>query len=284
MGTKTTISYADHTFSPWFGCEPVSPGCANCFARRWALNKMGVAAGGRWQASWRYWQQPLKWEKALAEGRVWQCSCGEYWTERQRCGAATKGLHDCGKLAAVVNRARVLTDLCDPFDDQVPEQWLARYLDLIHRTPHLDWLVLTKRPQLIRERLLTPTGWYRATLWHVNVWPGVSAENQEWADKRIPLLLTMPWVGPHWVSAEPLLGPIDLHLLDRPGVKWVVVGGMSGPGWRRWLCEIEWIEGIAAQCNVAGVPLWIKQDSGPRPGIQGRIPDELWEIKQLPTT
>jgi protein gp37 len=64
-------------------------------------------------------------------------------------------------------------------------------------------------------------------------------------------------------------------------ISFLVCGGESGPGHRP--CKIEWIESIVEQCRAAGVPCWCKQDSGPRPGQQGRIPDELWRVKQIPT-
>jgi protein gp37 len=313
MGAKTTISYADHTFSPWLGCAKQSPGCANCFAERWARKFCGhprhagkivwgpVTEGGkRLLASAAAWAAPLKWEKALAEGRVWVP--GDHQPQASLATAT------CEVLGKRIDRERVLTDLCDPFDEDVPLGWLARYLRLINETPHLDWLVLTKRPGNIGSRLHAISCGGAPSIPHFdkgtcdmasnsrdegfprNAWLGVSVENQEWLDRRAPKLLQTLAFGPRWVSLEPLLGPIDFNpwleqLANDPrNIGWVVVGGMTGPGWRRWLCEIEWIEGIAAQCNVAGVPLWVKQDSGPRPGMQGRIPDELWEIKQLPKT
>lgn len=134
-----------------------------------------------------------------------------------------------------------------------------------------------------------------------NVWCGVSAENQQWAAIRIPALLDMP-AAVRWVSLEPLLGPVDLtwcagvNAIDRdwvggpgggtgaphPLLDWVVVGGESGPGHRPM--EMAWLESIAEQCDYAGVPLFVKQDSNARAGQQGRISDELWARKEFPRT
>jgi protein gp37 len=131
-----------------------------------------------------------------------------------------------------------------------------------------------------------------------NVWLGVSAENQKWADIRVPSLLDTP-AAVRFVSAEPLLGPIDfgylagVSALDRdwcgsaaggtgaphPLLDWVIVGGESGPGHR--VMDIAWLESIVTQCQSAGVPVWVKQDSGPRSGMQGRIPDDLF-IQEFP--
>jgi protein gp37 len=150
----------------------------------------------------------------------------------------------------------------------------------------------------------TPMGWPLR-----NVWLGASCEDQQRADERIPLLLQTR-AAVRFVSLEPLLGPIDLERVlwgavgdstgyfDRDGrersrwiggqqmtprprnwLHWVIVGGESGAGARP--CNIEWIRSIVRQCKDAGVPCFVKQDSGPRPGRQGRIPDDLW-IKEFP--
>ena len=146
------------------------------------------------------------------------------------------------------------------------------------------------------------------TAWPLsNVHLYASCEDQKTADERIPLLLQTP-AAVRGLSLEPLLGPIDLHAVpwkhggmqakgwtgvlpvpDEPDdyVYWeqkgalqhVIVGGESGPGARP--CNVEWIRSIVRQCAEAGVPVFVKQDSGPKPGQQGRIPDELW-IKELP--
>ncbi len=145
-----------------------------------------------------------------------------------------------------------------------------------------------------------------------NVWLGVSVEDQATDNDRIPLLLQTP-AAVRWISAEPLLGPVDLtralvrsdglqshewrNLLtgeiysESPAhghrvfgtaerIDWVVVGGESGPSWRS--CSVDWIEDIHDQCKAAGVPVFIKQAAGPKPGMQGRIPDDLWSVKEFP--
>lgn len=136
-----------------------------------------------------------------------------------------------------------------------------------------------------------------------NVWLGVSVENQRYADERVPLLAQCP-AAVRFVSYEPALGPVKLwpylakHICnwdDLVGtydpscqychgtgglVDWCIVGGESGPGHRPM--KVEWVQSIADQCAEAGVPLFVKQDSGPRPGQQGRLPDSLWEKKEMP--
>jgi protein gp37 len=154
----------------------------------------------------------------------------------------------------------------------------------------------------------TNRAWLNA-LWPLpNVHLGVSIEDRATADERIPLLLQCP-AAVRWVSYEPALGPVDfgpwlrfqetrcegrksrIHCNhwydggrccscgDPAMLDWIVVGGESGPGRRPF--EIDWLRSAADQCQAAGVPVFVKQDSGPKPGMQGRIPDELW-IKEMP--
>jgi len=106
-----------------------------------------------------------------------------------------------------------------------------------------------------------------------NVWLGVSVEDQETADQRILLLLKTP-AAKRWVSAEPLLGEIDLsswlapkHLLPY-GMKfmldWLVAGGESGSHFRPM--QLEWARSLKDQCDAAGVPCYFKQIAATRPG------------------
>ena len=96
-----------------------------------------------------------------------------------------------------------------------------------------------------------------------NVWLGVSVENQAAADLRIPQLMKVP-AAVHWASAEPLLGHINFRLLSDPGLDWIVVGGESGPRYRKM--DHAWASAIREQCRAARVAFFGKQDSGPRPG------------------
>lgn len=139
-----------------------------------------------------------------------------------------------------------------------------------------------------------------------NVHLGVSVEDQATVDQRIPILLQTP-AAVRWVSYEPALAGVDftdivvgrgsgsehhINALSMEGdnvaddeeysgacIDWVVVGGESGPKARP--CDVAWIRSAVEQCRAAGVPVFVKQDSGPRPGLQGRIPDELW-LKEFP--
>jgi protein gp37 len=139
-----------------------------------------------------------------------------------------------------------------------------------------DWLLLTKRAGALAR--LIPA----AIRTLPNVWPGVTCGHPAsiW---RAEKLVALECAGPKWVSAEPLLGPLELRRFlspERSGLAWVIAGGQSGPGHRAM--ELGWIQDLADQCETTGAPIFIKQDSGPKPRKQGRIPDALWAQKQWP--
>ena len=120
---------------------------------------------------------------------------------------------------------------------------------LIERTPHLDWLLLTKRPQL--APVLTP--W--TDEWPTHVWLGTTVENQRFADQRIPSLLRIP-CRYRFLSCEPLLGPIELsRWID--ALHWVIAGGESGPHARP--THPNWIRSLRDQCSTARVAFHFKQ-------------------------
>ena len=120
---------------------------------------------------------------------------------------------------------------------------------LIDATPNLDWLLLTKRPHLVRR--LAPWG----TNWPDHVWVGTTVENQRFADQRIRHLIDVP-CRYRFLSCEPLLGPIDLspwiHRLH-----WIIAGGESGKDARP--TQPDWIRSLRDQCSTARVAFHFKQ-------------------------
>ena len=172
----------------------------------------------------------------------------------------------------------------DFFLETVPSNWRQDAWGVIHEAPQHTYLLLTKRPQNIPSMLpqddLTP-----AWPWP-NVWLGVSAENQRRADERIPLLLQVP-AAVHFISAEPLLGPVDLReylpLTEASiGLRWCITGGESDLQNPR-LMDLDWARSIRDQCQEAGVAFFHKQHGGRRKigsawggrELDGRIWDEF---------
>lgn len=247
MSETTGIGWTDHTFNPWWGCTEVSPGCAHCYARVWAA-RMGHAVWGkhapRKAASDGYWTKPLAWNRAAAKvgerRRVFCASMGDVFEDHPLCNA------------------------------ERPKLW-----PLIRATPHLDWLLLTKRAHRIAECL--PDDWGNG---YPNVWLGVSVENQSMLP-RIERLAAIPAVV-RFVSAEPLLGPLEIPPDLLLALDWIIVGGESGPDGVRREMQIEWMARVVEGAVDAAVAVYVKQDSARRDSQQGRIPDWLWAFKQWP--
>lgn len=244
---NSKIEWCHHTFNPWRGCAKVSVGCDNCYAESMAKRNPSVLGiwgegGTRVVASETMWRAPLKWDfKAGKAG------------ERHRVFCAS---------------------MADVFEDR-PELVAPRrrLFDVIGQTPNLDWLLLTKRPENILRipgvdgTLINAAGNVRP-----NCWLGTSVENQEQADKRIPHLLRAP-AAVRFISAEPLLGPVDLWRwlpddwsggarCDAPygdtlPLDWVIAGGESGPHARS--CAIGWFRDIQEQCRETRVAFFMKQ-------------------------
>lgn len=254
MAENTKIEWAHHTFNPWIGCTKVGPGCDHCYAEADFAHRRKVVQWGAGQprklTADSTWAQPLRWNK-----------------EAERLGVRYRVF--CASLA-------------DVFDNEVPDSWRIDLLDLIHRTPHLDWLLLTKRIGNAHHMLNTaasnltggaPT-WWNAEAWP-NVWIGATICNPPEAARDIHKLLAVP-AARHFLSLEPLLGPVDLGLKpermvtgmdfinnsienyrESSGIDWVIVGGESGPNARPM--HPDWARSLRDQCQAAGVPFMFKQ-------------------------
>jgi protein gp37 len=158
-------------------------------------------------------------------------------------------------------------DMGDMFHPDVPTDFIIQAFETMAALPDVIFTVCTKRPERMIETLFGPPDYYLGGGDFIpNVWLGVTAENQEMADRRIPLLLDN-WMGTTWVSVEPMLEEIDLGpwLQARPRrLDWVVVGGESGPNRRPF--DVAWAETIYTLCQASGVPFFGKQGSGLLPG------------------
>jgi protein gp37 len=165
----------------------------------------------------------------------------------------------------------------DLFHESVPDDYLDRVFAVMVLAPQHTYQILTKRADRLAHYMRLP----RCGAWPLpNVWCGVSVEDQRHADERIHLLLQTP-AAVRFISAEPLLGPVDFRphlycpqcgyskkdvaeLMDHrlckgpgPAIDQIVVGGESGPGARP--CDVEWIRAIVRQCREANVACFVKQ-------------------------
>lgn len=150
--------------------------------------------------------------------------------------------------------ARVFTCSWSDFFIEDADAWRKDAWEIIKKTPHLTYQILTKRPQRILECL--PPDWGEG---YPNVWIGVTVENQKRADERIPILQKVP-AKLRFLSCEPLLEHVKLRDLD--GIGWVIVGGESGNDngeWKYRPCQMQWIRTICCTAWACDVPVFLKQ-------------------------
>lgn len=255
MAKDSAIEWTDHTFNTHWGCSKVSPGCDNCYAETLAKRllphlSLWDVAGDRRTFGMDHWREPLRWNKKAAN----DLNAGELLNARRPrvfCNSMSDVFDNHPDIAAVRERL-----------------W-----GLIRATPHLDWLILTKR--IGNAKTMLPWDWGSG---YKNVWLGISVVNHEEAVRDIHKLVSTPaWI--HFLSCEPLLGPIDASFY---GIDWVIVGGESGSKSRPM--EWQWARGIVRRCQTRGIPVFMKQGSqADSPGFKvfTSFPPDL-QIRQWP--
>lgn len=229
MAENTKIEWADHTFNPWMGCTKVSPACDNCYAENLMDTRYGRVRWGagedRVRTSKANWGKPRQWNRAAA-------------------AAGTRPFVFCASLA-------------DVFDNEVDELWRAQLFELIAETPHLVWLLLTKRIGNVRKmtdplkgcRILPP-----------NAAIGATMANQDEYDRDAPKLAEVKiFADPLFTfgSFEPLLGPV---ILGEEAPDWIIVGGESGHNARDM--PAEWARSMLKQSEFLGRIFNFKQNGG----------------------
>ena len=264
---STSIEWCDEVWNPLVGCTRVSAGCENCYAIGVAARQMSPQHRGLTKVRPKGAKRP-----------------GPDWTGEVRTVPA--------KLAEPLRwrkpRRVFVNSMSDLFHAQVPFEYIAAVFGVMAACPQHTFLVLTKRPERAREFFdwivgVGSKGYVWQTMFvhaqeHVRIaelegrmgspwpWPlpnvqlGTSVEDQASADKRIPEVLACP-AALHWVSLEPLLDEVDLHLdingKAGPHLQWVVVGGELGPGARPF--HLDWARSVIEQCRESRVPVFVKQ-------------------------
>lgn len=247
----TKIEWADRVWNPVTGCTKVSEGCRNCYAERIAKRFWGERKFSDVICHRDRLEQPLHWKKP----------------------------------------SRVFVDsMADLFHEDVPFSFIREIFGFMHSAKRHTFIVLTKRPGRMMEFIKYFAEWAGFNAWpaeYPHVWLGVSVENQEEADRRIPILLLIP-AAKRIVSVEPMLGRIFLNqihfddqlMIDALGgkygwpypyhefennvdlkawpVDWVICGCESGPG-ARAIPSIEMVKFLRDQCREENVPFFLKQ-------------------------
>lgn len=279
----SNIEWTDKTWNPIIGCSPISPGCKECWAKKMAYRLMHMPYTD-------YYQFVLD-------------DNGEEDPDLFRNIPEWNGQTHFVKSALEKPLKRqkptkyFVCSMGDLFHENVPFEWVDKVMAIIAQCEQHTFQILTKRPLRMKEYFTS--NWQCRILNHVkreegqgfilktvnggklpNLWLGVTTENQEQANKRIPYLLKTP-AAVRFVSVEPLLGPIDFYdiTLDSEfyhtlkgfgdislgsrgyviGLKldWVICGGESGPKARP--IHPNWVRSLRDQCKDAGVPFFFKQ-------------------------
>lgn len=245
MGSK--IDWTENGWPVVSGCEKVSPGCDRCYAAAIAhrFNGTSVWPNGFDVTLWpSRLSAPMHWRRPRL---VFVCPTGD--------------LFHHGVPAEFIAQVFAVMQSCKAHTFQVLTKRHARMRSLLSSDEFWTYVetfgreVSASGPQ---RRSQYPADFGRAHQGLPNVLLGVSAENQKFADIRIPVLLQTPGFL-RWVSAEPLLGAVDLsgYLRGPRALDWVVAGGESGPGARPM--QLAWARALAVQCEQAGAAYFFKQ-------------------------
>lgn len=287
MSGDSPIQWTDKSWNPVVGCERVSAGCDNCYA--FALHDRRYASwkSGRWRSAPEQYHHPFSTAyKDPATGKPQGVQI-----LRQRLNDPLKWRKPCWVF---------VNSMGDLFHEDVPFSFVDEVFEVMLRAERHTFQVLTKRPQRMRKYMLNApwrrtAEWFDAAGWVPdNIWLGVSVENQEAANERIPLLLETP-AAVRFLSCEPLIGEVGLgeyispsafrrcvlhhQRTDHPcggrgdgadcevcgtewvdgeiGLHWVIVGGESGA--RARPMKLDWARTLIEQCRSAQGPLFVKQ-------------------------
>ncbi len=215
MAEQTHIQWAHASWNPWHGCKKVSEGCKYCYMFR---DKERFNKDPTQVLKSKSFYQPLYWKHPKEGSRIFTCSWSDFFIEDA-------------------------------------DEWRKEAWRVIKLLPEYDFLILTKRPENIRDRL--PDDWGTG---YPNVWLGTSVENTAHVD-RITNLICVP-AAKHFVSFEPLIGPINLENVPMNMIDWAIIGGESGNDtgkYRYRPCRLDWIKNLIADCISTDTLIFIKQ-------------------------
>jgi protein gp37 len=216
MTTVSSIEWTEQTWNPTVGCTKISPGCKHCYAEGMARRLKAMGTPG-YENGFSLTLLPTRLEDPLKRKRP---------------------------------TTYFVNSMSDLFHDRVPDAYIERVFDVIARTPHHTYQILTKRaPRMAR--------YFRKRVVPANAWLGVSVEDRKYGVPRIDHLRTID-ATIRFLSVEPLLQDVgDLDLFD---IHWVIVGGESGPKARPM--KTEWALSIQRQCEEQKVAFFFKQWGG----------------------
>ena len=216
MTTISRIEWTEQTWNPTVGCTKISPGCKNCYAESMARRLKAMCTPG-YENGFELTLLPERLEDPLKRKKP---------------------------------TVYFVNSMSDLFHERVPDTYIEQVMDVIKRTPHHTYQILTKRGARIARFFKT----HRVPR---NAWLGVSVEDKKYGVPRIDHLHNVP-ASIRFLSVEPLLQ--DVGELDLTDIHWVIVGGESGPKARPM--QKAWALAVQQQCEAQGVAFFFKQWGG----------------------
>lgn len=261
------LKYQRSDHSVVWACAKVSAGCTNCYSEALAL----------------------RWNRGAAYNAGEVAKLTPFLDKKELRAMLTS--------KKIAGRRVFVGDMTDLFGEWVSDDLLDQLFAVFAVRADVTWQVLTKRDArmsaYLESRRTSANFWKAAarTLGYTldfqgislvpfplpHVWIGVSIEDRE----RLARLRSLPDGWTTFASFEPLLQDVRdrMDSSDFGRLRWAIIGGESGPRFRD--CGVDPIVDLARQCQVEGVPVFVKQDAHRLPGQQGRIPDQFW-LKQFP--
>lgn len=254
---KTRIEWAEAVWNPVTGCTPVSEGCQNCYAKRMAYRLRG-RCGYPEDEPFKVTLHPERLDEPLR------------WKKPRKVFVCSMG---------------------DLFHEDIDDGFLCRVFDIMIVAKQHTFLILTKRPERMKDFIVRCVHGVPK-----NIWLGVTAENQQRADERVPILLKIP-AAVRFVSVEPMLGPVNIdgylgfngprrmgdglmYYWVAPKIDWVICGGETGPGARPM--HPDWVRNLRDQCQDAGTPFFFKQWGEYKPLPFSGRDDGLHTLQEYP--
>ena len=323
--SKSKIEWCDRTWNPITGCTKISPGCENCYAERMAKRfggSRGYADGEHFKvrkANGDTLFRPLRWKRPSkifvgSMTDLFHEDVKDEWLDEIFGMMLAQHVFTNGAnhtFMVLTKRPERMKEYFSKEPKELLKRWALAapvrtdnedilFAELVESECHRDW---DEAGRNSKGSEAVPWGYCERLFPLPNLWLGVTAENQEQADKRIPTLLETE-AAYRFVSVEPMLGPVNLDFdvywlpqcdsdEDWPiqvlnALNWVICGGESGRGARPM--SIDWVRDLKEQCNGYSTPFFFKQwgehdSTGKRVGknVAGRLLDGE-EVMEWPET
>lgn len=217
MAENSKIGWTHHTMNFWWGCHKVSAECTHCYIG--PIMKRAGKEPFEGPIRTKKWKGPTKWNRLAGENKT---------------------------------RYRIFTCSMSDFFHPGADEWREEAWQVIKDSPNLDWLILTKRPELVNDRL--PADWGDG---YENVWMGITCGVQS-SLSRLLILKDIP-ARIRFISAEPLMEQIDFRPHLDGSIDWIITGCEQTAKEKRRPMDMDWVRDIDHQCKDAGVAHFFKQ-------------------------